>query len=104
MTVSFLRERLTGLEQRLIAAQRGHARRERDELERLTATLQALSPLAVLARGYSICRHQTDGRVIREAHAVAPGMHVDITLWQGSLQCTVEAVMTKGPGDARTDV
>jgi len=63
-----------------------------------------LSPLAVLARGYSICRHQTDGRVIREAHAVAPGMHVDITLWQGSLQCTVEAVMTKGPGDARTDV
>jgi exodeoxyribonuclease VII large subunit len=104
MMVSFLRERLTGLEQRLIAAQRGHVRRERDELERLTATLQALSPLAVLARGYSICRHQMDGRVIREAHAVAPGMHVDITLWQGSLQCTVESVMTKGSGDARTDV
>jgi exodeoxyribonuclease VII large subunit len=66
--------------------------------------LQALSPLAVLARGYSICRDRTDGQVIREAHAVAPGMQVDITLWRGSLQCTVEAVMTKGSGDARTDI
>ncbi|MGH8064507.1 MAG: exodeoxyribonuclease VII large subunit [Candidatus Entotheonellia bacterium] len=104
MMVNLLRHRLTALERRLIAAQGGHVRREREELERLTATLQALSPLAVLARGYSICRHQTDGRVIREAHAVAPGMHVDITLWQGSLQCTVEAVMTKGSGDARANV
>ena len=104
MMVSLLRQRLTALEQRLIAAQGGHVRREREELERLTATLQALSPLAVLARGYSICRRQTDGQVIREAHAVAPGMHVDVTLWQGSLQCTVEAVMTKGSGDARADV
>ena len=104
MMVSLLRHRLTALERRLIAAQGGHVRREREELERLTATLQALSPLAVLARGYSICRHQTDGRVIREAHAVAPGMHVDITLWQGSLRCTVEAVMTKGSGDARANV
>jgi exodeoxyribonuclease VII large subunit len=104
MMVGLLRQRLTTLEQRLIAAQGGHVRRGREELERLTATLQALSPLAVLARGYSICRHQTDGQVIREAHAVAPGMHVDIMLWQGSLQCTVEAVMAKGSGDARTDV
>jgi exodeoxyribonuclease VII large subunit len=104
MRVGLLRERLTALEQRLIAAQEGHIRREREDLERLTSTLQALSPLAVLARGYSICRHQTDGQVVREAHAVAPGMHVDITLWRGSLQCTVEAVTTKGSGDARTDV
>jgi exodeoxyribonuclease VII large subunit len=88
----------------LIAAQGGQVHREREELERLTATLQALSPLAVLARGYSICRHQADGRVIRESQAAAPGMHVDITLWQGSLQCTVNAVMTKGSGDARTDI
>jgi exodeoxyribonuclease VII large subunit len=104
MLVDLLRERLTALEQRLIAAQGGQVRREREALERLSATLQALSPLAVLARGYSICRHPADGRVIREAHGVTPGMHVDITLWQGSLQCTVEAVMTRGSGDARTDI
>ena len=79
-------------------------RRGREELERLTSTLHALSPLAILSRGYSICRQQTDGQVIREAHAVAPGTQVDIRLWQGSLQCTVEAVSAKGSGDARTDI
>jgi exodeoxyribonuclease VII large subunit len=104
MLVDLLRERLTALEQRVITAQGRQVRHGREALERLSATLQALSPLAVLARGYSICRHQADGRVIREAQAVAPGMHVDITLWRGSLQCTVEAVMTKGAGDARTDI
>jgi exodeoxyribonuclease VII large subunit len=104
MLVSLLRQRLTTIEQRLIAAEEGHMRRGREELERLTGTLHALSPLAVLARGYSICRQQTTGQVVREAHVVAPGMHVDITLWQGSLECTVEAVLLKGSGDARTDV
>ena len=98
------RERLTAIERRLIAAQAGGVRREREGLERLTATLQALSPLAVLARGYSICRHQSDGQVIREAHAVTPGMPLAITLWQGSLQCTVDAVMMKGSDDARADI
>jgi exodeoxyribonuclease VII large subunit len=104
MRVGLLRARVTALEQRLIAAQRGQVRHEREEVERLTATLQALSPLGVLARGYSICRHQADGRVIREAQAAAPGMHVDITLWQGSLQCTVDAVLPKGSGDARANI
>ena len=79
---------LTALEQRLIAAQEEQVHREREELERLTATLQALSPLAVLARGYSICRHQADwtgdsrgaGRGARHArryHALArvPTVH-----------------------------
>jgi len=104
MLVSLLRQRLTTHQQRLITAQEEHVRRGREELERLTGTLHALSPLAVLARGYSICRQQTTGQVVREAQTVAPGMHVDITLWQGSLQCTVEAVMAKGSGDARTDI
>ena len=104
MVMGLLRERLTALEQRLLVVQGGRVRREREEIERLTAMLQALSPLAVLARGYGICRCEADGQVIREAHAVAPGMHVDITLWQGSLQCTVDAVMMKGSGDARTDI
>jgi exodeoxyribonuclease VII large subunit len=99
-----MRTQLTALQQRLTSTQSGHLRREREELERLTATLQALSPLAVLARGYSICRQHADGQVIREANAVAPGMQVDITLWQGSLQCTVDVVMTKGSDDARTGI
>jgi len=104
MMIILWRERLLAFDRRLSAAQRVRMRREREELERLTATLQALSPLAVLARGYSICRAGADGQVIREASAVAPGTRVDIALWQGQLQCTVEAVTTTGGGHGRTDV
>jgi exodeoxyribonuclease VII large subunit len=102
--VDLWRQRLSALQQQAIVVQRGHMERAREEVERLAATLQALSPLAVLARGYSICRQQADGKVIREADAVVPGTPIDITLWRGSLRCTVESVLTKGSGDARTDV
>jgi exodeoxyribonuclease VII large subunit len=104
MMIGLWRERLAAFERRLLVAQRLRMRRERQALERLTATLQALSPLAVLARGYSICRTGADGQVIREASAVAPGTRVDVTLWRGGLQCTVEAVTTRGGGHGRTDV
>jgi exodeoxyribonuclease VII large subunit len=104
MMIGVWRERLLAFDCRLIAAQRALLRHEREELERLTATLQALSPLAVLARGYSVCRAGPDGQVIREASAVAPGTRVDVTLWQGQLQCRVEAVTTKGAGHGRTDL
>jgi len=102
--VGGLHERLAELERRLMAAQGGVLHRDRETLERSTATLQALSPLAVLARGYGICRHQGDGQIIREANAVAPGMPIAITLWRGILQCTVDAIVMKGPDDARTDI
>jgi exodeoxyribonuclease VII large subunit len=102
--VGGLRERLADLDRRLMASQSAVLRRDREVLERSAATLQALSPLAVLARGYGICRHQADGQVIREADAVAPGMPVAITLWRGTLQCTVDAVVMKGSDDARTDI
>jgi exodeoxyribonuclease VII large subunit len=96
--IGMWRARLVALDQRLTAAPAGRVRRGREAVEGLTATLQALSPLAVLARGYSICQNLSDGQVIREAQTVAPGTQVDIRLWRGHLQCTVEAVTTKGSG------
>jgi exodeoxyribonuclease VII large subunit len=96
LTIGLLRQRLTAMEHRLRTEQRQHMRRQREDVQRLAATLQALSPLAVLARGYSICRAWPDGQVIREATAVTPGTSVEVTLWQGALQCTVETVLTKG--------
>jgi exodeoxyribonuclease VII large subunit len=96
LTLGLLRQRLTALEQRLCTAQRRRVQQQREDIQRLAATLQALSPLAVLARGYSICRRHPDGQVIREATAVTPGTPIAITLWQGALRCTVDAVLTKG--------
>ncbi len=52
------------------------------------AKLDALSPLAVLVRGYSITR-TPDGHVLRDAAAVKPGDRVTIRLEKGQLDAEV---------------
>lgn len=53
--------------------------------------LQALSPLAVIARGYSMVV-DGQGKVVASVGAVAAGDVVDVRLSDGSLACTVDAV------------
>ena len=53
------------------------------------AALDAMSPLRVLERGYAIA-HDSEGRVIREARAVAIGDELRLRLWRGELDCRVE--------------
>ncbi len=61
---------------------------------RLAATaarLDALSPLAVLSRGYAIPQDET-GAVVRTVSAVAPGNPVQLQMQDGLLHCTVDRV------------
>lgn len=62
----------------------------RQEYVSLAAKLDALSPLKVLARGFSIT--EKDGKALRCASEVQPGEKVDIRLASGSLGCLVEEV------------
>ncbi|MBW2276256.1 MAG: exodeoxyribonuclease VII large subunit [Deltaproteobacteria bacterium] len=68
--------------------------RARGRLGALAAQLDALSPLASLARGYSIVRRRRDRVVVREAGQAPPGEVVDVTLARGSLECTVDRADT----------
>ena len=52
--------------------------------------LEALSPLAVLERGYSLTR-TPDGTVVTDAGKVAPGDHVRVRLSRGELDCVVQS-------------
>ncbi|MBQ6395654.1 MAG: exodeoxyribonuclease VII large subunit [Atopobiaceae bacterium] len=61
---------------------------ERDT-ERLGRTLEALSPLAVLSRGYALVRDE-EGHVVTRDDQVEVGSRVDILLGQGSLGARVE--------------
>ena len=61
----------------------------REDLAMPVARLQALSPLAVLSRGYAICRG-TDGKIVRRAEQVETGGKVDVHLGQGRLHCLVQ--------------
>ncbi len=56
----------------------------------LGARLDALSPLAVLGRGYAVCWNDARTGIIRSAASVRPGDRVRVTLAEGELPCRVE--------------
>lgn len=62
----------------------------RGELRTAAAKLDSLSPLAILARGYSICRLIPDLSVITRAASVVEGEQVEVLLAKGGLICRVE--------------
>jgi exonuclease VII large subunit len=67
-------------------------------------TLEATSPYAVLARGYSITRAVTaDGgeKPLAAAGAVEPGAQLETVLHRGRLISKVEAVLPQGDRDGR---
>lgn len=76
------------------------AERRRAALRTAAGRLQALSPLAVLSRGYSVCRTAAGAVVRRPADAPA-GTEVDILLAEGSLGCLVLRHGTDPEGAAR---
>ncbi|MGE5835838.1 MAG: exodeoxyribonuclease VII large subunit, partial [Acidobacteriota bacterium] len=63
-------------------------------VQALAAQLDAMSPLAVLGRGYAVCWNETRTSIIRSARAVERGDAVRVTLAEGELACRVE-----DPGD-----
>lgn len=74
---------------RLNAAEKHLLLGKRQEYVRLVSSLEAMSPLRVLACGFSVTTDQT-GTIIRNANAVAPGDSVHIRLEHGALDCRVE--------------
>jgi exodeoxyribonuclease VII large subunit len=56
-----------------------------------SGALDALSPLAVLQRGYALAQ-DTSGRLIRDAAKVNVGDGLSLRLAQGALRCRVEEV------------
>ncbi|MCL2827822.1 MAG: exodeoxyribonuclease VII large subunit [Oscillospiraceae bacterium] len=77
-----VRERLGGVSGRLFSA-------KREEYVRLAASLDAMSPLKVLGRGYSVVK-RGDGHVLRRAKDVEIGESISVVLREGTLHCTVE--------------
>ena len=61
----------------------------RERLGLAAASLDALSPLAVLHRGYAIAQ-DADGKLIRDAGSVSVGEQVDVRLDKGRLRTRVE--------------
>src|SRR5262249_39713380 len=62
----------------------------RHRLARIAASLEALSPLSVLARGYSLTFHQDGTSLIRSSNQVQPGELVVTRLASGQIMSRVE--------------
>ena len=60
------------------------------------ARLHALSPLAILDRGYSIVETVPARRIIRDARQVTAGQEVVARLARGQLRCTVHETISEG--------
>ncbi len=67
--------------------------RRRAGLQTLARALDAVSPLATLARGYAIVRRVPELTLLRAARDAAPGDTVHTRLAQGSLICKVERTL-----------
>ena len=55
-----------------------------------TARLEALSPLAVLARGYAVCWNHERTTVVHSVNEIHTGEMIRVTLHHGELQCEVK--------------
>jgi exodeoxyribonuclease VII large subunit len=59
-------------------------------MQALAGRLENLSPLGVLARGYSVCWNEARTIILRDAARVEPGQHVRVVLARGELFCEVK--------------
>ncbi|MCC6073772.1 exodeoxyribonuclease VII large subunit [Pseudomonas sp. GCM10022188] len=87
--LALLRQRIEHLAERLPRAMHGGLRERRQKLEAIAQTLQVVSPLATLGRGYSILLDQR-GHAVSRAADTAPGQRLTAKLHEGELALRVE--------------
>lgn len=87
--VQWGREECGTLCTRLERSAQERLREARTNVASLASRLDALSPLGVLSRGYSITMRSSTGTVVKEATSVETGEDLRIRLHRGELECTV---------------
>ena len=87
------RMELVHVQQRLGDLSAGLLARKRQRFATLTASLDAMSPLKVLGRGYAMAQN-SEGEVLKSYRNVTPGDRVSVTLGEGGFTAKVEEVRT----------
>lgn len=93
------RMQLDSVQQRLGLTAHRKLGAQQQRFAALAASLDALSPLKVLGRGYAIAQ-TADGTVLRTSRQVNNGDRIHVTLGQGALDCRVEHT-TDRQGESR---
>ncbi len=79
--------------QALTHALEQYVNQRRERLGRLAASLEAMSPLKVLGRGYTIAQ-TTQGQVVASVRQLVPGDLVHLKWSDGAASCRVEEIKT----------
>jgi len=87
------KEVLVRMDQGLASAVRVRLHHERARLELAVGKVDALSPLAILKRGFALCR-ASKGAIVKRAADVTLGDNVRVTLAAGELDCRIESKIT----------
>lgn len=82
------RDELSKKEERMNSCLEGMFNAYRYKLSYIAGKLQSLSPLATLARGYSICKSEK-GLILTDAQQVSLHEKVEIKLFSGCMKCEV---------------
>lgn len=78
-------------QERLPVAMKIQMDAQKKQLEAMAGRLDAMSPLKVLSRGYSITENSR-GQAVRSAQELVPGDHITIRLQQGRVTAQVETI------------
>lgn len=87
MELVHVQQRLGDLSGALVA-------RKRQQFSALAASLDAMSPLAVLGRGYAMAQNG-NGQILKSYRDVTAGDRVSVTLGEGGFTCTVDESFRK---------
>ena len=85
------RMELVHVQQRLGDLSGAAVARKRQKFSELAASLDAMSPLKVLGRGYAMVQNEA-GQILKSYQDAAPGDRVTVTLGEGGLTARVEEV------------
>jgi exodeoxyribonuclease VII large subunit len=66
-------------------------------LRELSARLEALNPIAILERGYSITRTLPDAKIVLDPETVALHQDLEVVMSKGALICQVKEQLKNGP-------
>ncbi|GIQ70678.1 exodeoxyribonuclease VII large subunit [Xylanibacillus composti] len=90
--VRSLRQRLESHSKQLAGAMQGLLHQQKLRFVGTIRQLDALSPLKVMARGYSLAYRVSDGALMKSVRQAASGDDVRIRLHDGELQCEVKTI------------
>ncbi len=91
------------LKNRLVSAQSQQITRKEKQYVALVSKLDAMSPLKVLSRGYSMAQTER-GAVIRSVRQVEPGQRIHLSLGDGKLSATVMEKQEVSQNDEKSNL